>query len=153
MSELSTDPERERLIFGREVEFTTQDIAHFARDGYSEGAPIGTDTARELLEGGYMDPDDSQNRAPTAATLVDTAEEINGKTPAEIQVELEGYVVEPDRHDSRVTLTALIARPPRSATGGAIDTLHNEMGALIDEYPCDEVDFYGAGSVSRVWWD
>lgn len=84
--------ERELLVFGEELDM--EKYKYGGTRGFSEMAP---ETARKLMELGYLDPEETQNCSPEAEYMVQFCEEMgDGWT-------LHGYVVSPKRCDCRIT--------------------------------------------------
>lgn len=84
--------EREQLLFGR----------HYSPLNYSAGGicrfgEVSAETARKLIERGFVDPDDTQNSSPTMKEMVDFCDDETDFWY------LHGYAVSPNRFDCRVT--------------------------------------------------
>lgn len=94
MFEFNRDVEkRDKLIFG---EYAPEKYMGGTRQ--FEGASV--ELMRQLLDLGYMDPEETQNDSPTAQEFVEYAEKWGGYV-------FDGYVVSINRQDYRVDITAI----------------------------------------------
>lgn len=84
--------ERERLVFGENF-----DVEKYKYGGVRHFSMMPPDTARKLMELGYVDPDEAQNCSPEAEFMVKFCEEMGDAWY------LHGYVVSPKRSDCRIT--------------------------------------------------
>ncbi|ERG94220.1 hypothetical protein [Haloquadratum walsbyi] len=65
------DDEREVLIFGETIDVAPHGLAKFSAADYARGDPITPQTAETALNRGYVAPEDSQYRGPTAEELLE----------------------------------------------------------------------------------
>jgi len=144
-ADLNTDAERERIIFGERIEF--DGVALFADGDYPTGDPITPATAERLLNEGYVPPDIGQNRAPTARSLLATAQTYDSRTSEDVSAFLCGYVVPEHRHDARVTFTTLRLE---SAAEAIPEDVQTDIKTEFEHRP-DELHITDA--VVRCWWD
>lgn len=84
--------EREQLVFNRPY-----DAENYRMGGISHFDHMSVETAKKLLEKGYIDPQDTQNSSPTASEMIAFCDDGTDKWY------LHGYVVSPERDDCRVT--------------------------------------------------
>ncbi len=91
---------RERIIFERD--YDSKDYQHGGVCYFEE---ISAETAEKLLDEGYLLPDDRQNDSPSAGEFVDF---IMQHGPEKWY--LHGYVISPERLDTRVTITGIGCR-------------------------------------------
>jgi hypothetical protein len=144
----AADAGREELIFGGVIGVTT--VTSFRPGSSSARDPIAPATARQLVEEGYLLPEDRQNRAPPAAELIAAAERVDERTGAATAPGLRGYVVPRHRTDARVTLTGITVDLERGATDDRKAALE-ELVSLREEHPADSwTDTYDR---CGVWWD
>lgn len=102
--------EREMIIFGRPY-----DRSRYVYGGCVHFDQISVTQAKELLEKGYVDPNDTQNCSPTMQEFI-------GYCSAEPNKwYLHGYVISPERSDCRVTFEGI--------------------GSLVPLYPEEVIDF------------
>ena len=87
--------ERDLLVWGEERDWSESCGGILYFEGMSP------DTARQLIEKGYLDPEDCQNSSPEAETLVAWGEAHHGMG---VYTTFDGYVVEPTRHDCRISI-------------------------------------------------
>ena len=96
--------EREGLVFDRayiDENYQLGGVAWFDE--------MSVETAKKLIEKGYIDPDDAQNNAPCAQEMVDFCDDGSGKWY------LHGYVVSRDRDDSRISFEGVGSHGPITA--------------------------------------
>lgn len=88
---------REQLIFGRDY-----NAADYSAGGLCRFKNLSCQKAKELMERGYLSPEDQQNYAPTAKEFVDfmDAHDPDNWT-------LHGYSVSPEREDVRATIEGI----------------------------------------------
>lgn len=106
----------------------TYDIFHFDR------MPPGE--AKLAMDKGWIDPEDAQNDAPTAAELIDFA--LKWK---DLGCTLSGYVVSPNREDTRVTIDSIECDIPEYVSREFVEAWE-QLGFRADER-----------SLTRLWWD
>jgi hypothetical protein len=144
-AELNTDDERERIIFGERIDY--DGAAYFAADEFATGDPINTGTAQVLIDENYVAPESSQNRAPTARELVETARAYDARTSDDVHAALCGYVIPARRPDARVMFTTFRLE----SHGGFIpEDVQTDIRTEFEPGP-DEL--YTTDTVVRCWWD
>jgi hypothetical protein len=144
-TELNTDDERERIIFGERIDY--DGAAYFSGDEYATGDPISTETAQVLIDEHYVAPESSQNRAPTARELVETARAYDARTSGDVHASLCGYVIPARRPDARVMFTTVRLE----SRGGFIpEDVQTDIRTEFERGP-DEL--YTTDTVVRCWWD
>jgi len=121
VTSLSTDPEREQLVFGHRIDWDTTSAVKF------EGLP--TATARELLDAGYMNPEATCGASPTMGEMVAFMERYGKDAIPESEGEMSahGRVLAPDHPDGGVVIEGLKYLGPTS------DTFVREFAALFYE--------------------
>jgi hypothetical protein len=92
-------------------------------------------TLRQLVASGFLDPDDTQNCAPSAGEMIEFMEAHPGMTA-------HGYVVEASRNDSRIALEG-IACPEHLVT--------SEMREAFIEFARHADEFEHRNDL-RAWW-
>lgn len=124
--------ERERIAFGRHIDWENEGLLGTVFFGPSTGSsfpPLPIRTVQELLEAGYLDPDATHNDAPRAAALLDWTRRIQEEyLEHQFEIGLTGYLVSPQRTDSRLRLTGISIRAP----GPIPDSLKEEAGRAFD---------------------
>lgn len=87
--------ERERLVFGEDLNMEKYfgGVRHFDM--------MAPETARKLMELGYLDPEETQNCSPEAEYMVSFCEEMGEGWS------LHGYVVSHKRSDCRITFEGI----------------------------------------------
>lgn len=92
-------PEREEIVFGEAVDWEEN------LGGTKRFDEISKEKVEELIDKEYLDPESRQNRSPRAEDMLDfmrKAEEHAG-----VNVYAHGYMVSPERSDSRITLEGI----------------------------------------------
>ena len=145
--------DRERIVYGQQIPWGTRDEYEGVRDQFARIGPLGpmdegidTETARELIDEGHMDPHTTQNRSPTMGELVTLGESLR-EEPGVDWVEYTGYMIGPGRPDTRITLTGIRVHPtePGSWSNATRDQFRNT---------CGEADNYGElHDLLHAWWD
>lgn len=77
--------------------------APYNRDDYFAGCKrfvCGLDKMKQLLEEGFIDPNESQNDSPTTKEFIEYAEDFDN-------VMFECYAISPDRDDYRITIEGI----------------------------------------------
>lgn len=130
-------PDAEELIFGEPLEWDET----LANGGMERVGPLGPmdsgitpDTARQLIDGGHMSPEGTQNGSMTMEKLVSVAEELN--TP-DVEIEITGYVISPYRPDDRIRLTGITATPSdddAELPSDIRDTFEEEFATVTTTY-------------------
>lgn len=146
--DLRTDSGREQMIFGEQLDWQdVHGIARFGVGNYTQSGPITPDTAEQLIESGYMDPDTSQNFAPEHSKIVMTANRLQNQHP-EIEVLFGGYVIPERRPDARVSITS-VRMHTNNGYGESVEDARETFAAVFgnaDEYHED-------GDMLYAWWD
>lgn len=110
------DRGREEIAFGRPVEWATEadyGAVFFGPEKSRPFPPLPVGNAESLLENGYLDPGYRHNEAPPAGELVEWARSVQTRyRDHQFEVGLVGYVVSPEREDSRVALEGVSIRSP-----------------------------------------
>ena len=96
------------------------------------------DTAKKLMQLGFIDPDDAQNLSPTAQEMINFCDDGTGKWY------LHGYVVGPERDDCRITFEGCGSTRPLTLEE-AFEFLSTFK--LADDIDCDP------GSTAYCWFD
>ena len=125
--------EREQLVFGRS----------YASEKYSMGGicyfdNMSVQTAKKLMNAGYIDPNDAQNCSPTAEEMIQFCDDDTGAWY------LHGYVVSPDRADCRITFEGVRSECELTAEQ-ALDFL--QAFRFADELTA------GVGQTAYCWYD
>lgn len=143
--DLETDDRREQLIFGEPIDWDAEDQNSTELFGdYYDGTAIEVETARTLIEEGYVDPEFRQNYSPQFGEMVEWGE----KTEAEydVTVSFEGYVISPHRPDARISFTTIVV----DANEGDLErALIAELGETFGD--ADEANI--GEDHADFWWD
>jgi len=109
-----TDREREFIAFGRQIDWTAEGqlgTVFFGPEKHRTFPPLPIGPVRELMEKGYLDPTSHHNAAPSAETLLTWASDIHEDYRAyQFEIGLIGYMVGPQREDSRIELEGVSIR-------------------------------------------
>ena len=129
---------RDELIFGRQLEPDEMfgGVAHFGSGNYCAGPLLTIDKAKQLINDGFLDPEDVQNYNPTAKEFVDFCSQYP-------QVKMHGYVVSSQRDDCRVTIEGLECQ--NDITEQLIIDFSNKFNDA-DNFSVDENNLF-------CWWD
>lgn len=149
-SHINTDTERLELIFGDDTELErTQRFKAGDSAFHVAGDPITPETATTLIERGFLDPEDRQNDAPTAQSLVDTARKYDDRTPPSVDAQLAGYVIPASRADARITFDTIRLE----SDSGDID--EETQDDFLDEFDFRHrpSDSHQDTTVCYAWWD
>ena len=121
MTPVSTDPEREEIVFGHRIDWETTSEVKFEN--------LSTATARELLDAEYMDPEATCGASPTMEEMVAFMERYGEDATPESEGEMSahGRVLAPDHHDGGVVIEGLKYLGPTS------DEFVREFAALFYE--------------------
>jgi hypothetical protein len=141
-SDLEDDRQRERIAFGRRIDWESEarlGTVFFGPEKSRQFPPLPVGTAKSLLERGYVDAGARHNEAPPAGELVEWAESVQTRFKAhQFEVGLIGYMVSPHRSDARVALEGVSVRSP-----GPIPTgLKREVAKRFDPALLTVDDFY-----------
>lgn len=145
--DVESDRERERIAFGRLVDWETESqfgTVFFGPEKSRQFPPLPVGNAQSLLERGYVDDRGRHNEAPPAGTLIEWAESVQTRyKPYQFEVGMIGYMVSPHRSDTRVAFEGVSIRSP-----GPIPTeLKREVGKRFDPDLLTVDDFY----IELVW--
>lgn len=102
------EQDRETIVFGRPIAWGEETRGQFVRIGpHSETGTeyLTLDQVETLIEEGYLDPDGRQNNSPTVFEFYEWGRQ--HEHSFDITVRLTGYMVGPERTDTRITLTAI----------------------------------------------
>jgi len=147
--DVTVDEQRERIIFGRPLEWGKETTGQFARIGpIGEHGPeyITPKTFRRLIDNGYIDPAGTQNGSATMGELCELGETALNDDSVDV-VGYTGYMIGPDRPDSRITLTSITIEPPSGATlSKDVQRDFENVCRTADEYERD-------GYRCHAWWD
>ena len=145
------DSRREEIVFGTTIDWEEN------RGGLERIGPlsdhmdhgIDTDTFAKLIEGGYVDPEETQNGGPTMQELLEFGDFAEAESEAVI-VEYTGYMISPDRPDSRITITGI-----KLAMDGASRPIPDEIqDEFLDRFrKADEFTVDDDDNFARAWWD
>jgi hypothetical protein len=120
-SESDTDRRREQIAFGRLIDWQREaqfGTVFFGPKKSELFPPLPIGNVQSLLENGYLDPNHRHNDAPRASKLVAWAGAIQQRYKQEqLEVGFIGYMVSPNRPDSRVALTGVSIRSPGPIPG------------------------------------
>ena len=121
MTPVSTDPEREEIVFGHRIDWNTTSEVKFEN--------LSTATARELLDAEYMDPEATCGASPTMEEMVAFMERYGEDATPESEGEMSahGRVLAPDHPDGGVVIEGLKYLGPTS------DEFVREFAALFYE--------------------
>lgn len=110
----ASDAEREQLAFGRRIDWVeeaTFGTVFFGPEKHRQFPALSVGHVESLLENEYLDPRYRHNEAPPAEELVEWARSVQTRyKPYQFEVGLIGYMVGPDREDSRTALEGVIVR-------------------------------------------
>lgn len=103
-----SDPIREKVLMGEPVDWDNSSggVVHFAESEFTDHGPVRTGVIQALERGGFLSFEQSHNQAPTIGEFVERAEELNDMF-GHGRARLIGYIVTPDRHDCRITVTGV----------------------------------------------
>ena len=145
----SEDRRREELAFGRRIDWDKEGLlgtVFFGPEEKRKFPPLPVGTARTLLENGYIDPKNRHHEhTPTAKTLLDWASGIQTEYRSyQFEIGLIGYMVGPNREDTRITFEGVSIRSP----GAIPNELKREAAKCFspDLLVVDDFDI-------RVQWD
>lgn len=106
--------ERERVAFGRTIDWeseATHGAVFFGPEKRRQFPPLPVGNAVSLLENGLVDPEYHHNDAPPSAELIEWARSVQTEyREYQFEVGLIGYMVSPDRSDSRVAFEGVSIR-------------------------------------------
>lgn len=145
--------DRERIVYGHEIPWGSRDEYEGVRDQFARIGPLGpmeegidTETARQLIDEEHMDPRATQNRSPTMSELVTLGESLSDE-PEVDWVEYTGYMIGPERPDTRITLTGIRVHPNEPGTWS-----NATRGRFRNT--CRQADDYGElHDLLHAWWD
>lgn len=124
---------REQSLFGELVDWKNE-----TSGGIKRFNDVEAETLRELMDDGHIDPDMCQNYSPSTSELLAAAELFREEFG--VVLLFGGYVVDPARSDSRLTITSVSSTEP--LTGDA-------QREFVDRYrQADSFDMDG-----HAWWD
>lgn len=148
-SDPATDDDRERevLAFGRPVEWATEaeyGAVFFGPEKSRQFPPLPVGNAASLLEAGHVDPEYRHNDAPAAAELAEWARSVQTRhRDLQLEVGLIGYVVSPERNDTRIAFEGVSIRSP----GPIPEALRREVAKRFSPDMLSIDDF----SVEIIW--
>lgn len=143
----NADPEREEIVFGRQIDWGEETRGQFIRiSPHSEADTDGLDaeTAQELIDKGYLDPEQRQNNSPRMQDLVEYAGRVEDEY--DVDVMLTGYMVGPERRDTRITLTGIEIRPTSGIIRRELERSFAERYARADDLSLND-------DLLSAWWD
>jgi len=147
-TEHNDDSYREQIVYGTYIDWE-ENRGGLERIGSLSDhmdSGIGVDTFDELIEGGYIDPVESQNRGPAMQKLLTFGVELLDEFDR-IDVEYTGYMISPKRPDSRITITGIEIEPDE---GYVIPQAAQDR--FIEEFrQADEFTF--GNELCSAWWD
>ena len=143
------DSRREEIVFGTTIDWGQGagglEYIGPISDHLDHG--IDTDTFAKLIDEGYIDPEETQNGGPTMQQLLDFGDFAEAESE-DIIVEYTGYMISPDRPDSRITITGI-----KIAMDGATDPIPDEIQDEFRERFAGADDFVVGNEHCRAWWD
>lgn len=125
--------QREQLLFHR-----SYDEKNYEMGGVAWFDEIPVETAKKLIDLGFVDPADTQNLSPTMQEMVDFCDDGTGMWY------LHGYAVSPNRYDCRVTFEGVGSNSTLGVTD-AVDFMW--AFRFADELSCE------IGSSAYCWFD
>jgi hypothetical protein len=142
------DRHRETIAFGGPIKWDDEakyGVVFFSPEKAHQFPPLPVWTIETLIEAGYLDSSYRHNQAPPAERLLEWAASVQRRFKEnQFEVGLTGYMVSPEREDSRIVLTGISIRSP----GPIPESLKREVGR---EFTADllSVDDFQI----RVEWD
>lgn len=122
MTQTNRSREHERIAFGRPIDWDNEaryGTVFFGPEKAKQFPSLPVGTAVTLLETGYLDPDYRHNDAPPASVLVEWASRVRHRfKERQMEIGLIGYMVSPERDDSRTGLTGISMRSPKPLPDG-----------------------------------
>jgi len=118
MTNSNTEPnrEREQIAFDRLIDWEAESkygTIFFGPEKSRQFPPLPVGYAESLLESGHVDPDHQHNNAPRSMSLVEWARSVQtGFREYQFEVGMVGYMVSPERADSRVAFEGVVIRSP-----------------------------------------
>lgn len=145
-TEHKDDRERERIVFGTDVDWddATGGMERIGALSRYMDSGISVETFSQLIEEGYVDPDGSQNRSPTMMELCEFGEQALQEYDG-IDVVYGGYMISPNRGDSRITITSIDIEAAGQIPRDLLTDFAEEFGGA-DELRLDD-------NVLSAWWD
>lgn len=139
-------PRREQIVFGEAIDWENDAF------GGVHQFQIDVETAQQCIDEGYLDPNETQNASPTAHELVTFGSYLEGAY--KVDVNLQGYMVSPQRRDSRISITTINVHPVDHLNilpEGAYDEFRRAFGENAhigrpDAYTLD-------AEHGHAWWD
>jgi len=118
---IKADVEREKIVFGESIDWeeSSGGVVRFRR--------LEAETGEQLIDDGYLNPEERQNYAPSAGEIVAFALEHGGF--------VDGYMVHPERPDARISLVGL-AIPSKHCDVGTVAAFANRF-RHADEFTAD----------------
>jgi hypothetical protein len=111
MTDEEAEYRREYLAFGRRIDWKSEGqlgTVHFGSNPSDEFPPLPIGTVTDLIDDGFLDPEDGHNEAPPAKELLAWARSIRDEFYSyQFEIGLTGYMVAPDRTDSRIQLNGV----------------------------------------------
>lgn len=105
---------REYLAFGRRIDWESEGqlgTVYFGSKPSDDFPPLSIGTVTDLIDEGFLDPEDRHNEAPPAKDLLAWARSIRDEFhSSRIEIGLTGYMVAPGRADSRIQLNGASIR-------------------------------------------
>ncbi|WP_436936561.1 hypothetical protein [Halovenus marina] len=122
------DRELEQIAFGKSINWEEESkygTIFFGPEMTRTFPPMNVGTAETLLEKGYIDTEYSHNNAPNSARLVSWAGKVQHEYKSyDLRVGMIGYMVSPDRPDSRLAFTGVTIDSPTNIP----ESLKREVG-------------------------
>lgn len=102
---------REYLAFGRRIDWESEGqlgTVYFGPNPSADFPPLPIGTVTDLIDEGFLDPEDGHNKAPPAKEILAWARSIRDEFRSyQLEIGLTGYMVAPDRADSRIQLNGV----------------------------------------------
>jgi|AKVG01.1.fsa_nt_gi hypothetical protein len=124
---------REQVVFGRSIDWEEESVG-----GVVRFKDLKTEDAKRLMKAGEIDPEGRQNNSPMASEFIKFMDSVDDHDIRAI-----GYMVAPDRSDSRITIEGL--RVDESISRDLMLRFTNKF-RMADEFTVEE-DYL------RCWYD
>lgn len=129
---------RDQLIYGRilQPDEVFGGLASFSIGLYACGTPINVSIAEQLVENGWLDPEDRQNNSPSAGEFIKFCKQYP-------QVKLIGYTIVPERDDCRTSIEGLFCD----------HDINQDLISAFSELYYDADEFEVNDETLYAWWD
>jgi hypothetical protein len=137
----TVSPEREEIAFGRPIDWDHEarlGTVFFGPEKSSQFPPLPPGIIKDLIEAGHLDAEHQHNAAPTAGQLQTWAESVQERyAEQQLDVGLIGYMVSPEREDSRVAVTGVSIRSHAPIPDSLKEEILQEFSpdlAVVDDF-------------------